>query len=241
MILIIYSGLLAFICGAIAGIVAAALFRSSIASYLFAALGAALLAVLTNVLLLYIMATFNPDAPVNMRAIVKAAGLSFWLAILISLLMVGTAKRRRRSTKGHVPAPSAPRRPNPLRDTSTSHALIAAYGEVLANQKSPFAHFRGKTQTPEEVLATDPFTLSGGRSADELPASKERIRFALAQAMQELGPGPLQQQLRVAYVELANFQDIRWCKKNGVDPGSKMLAEGEKLLKDLSSIESSTL
>ena len=93
--LLIYSILLALVCGVFAGTASALAFRSKFASYFLAALGAAILAILANIGMLYAMATFYPDASVDGSAIARAAGRSFWVAILISVVAVASMRRRK--------------------------------------------------------------------------------------------------------------------------------------------------
>ncbi len=96
--LLIYSIAVALICGVIAGLASAHAFRSKLAAYFAAALGAAIFAVLANIGIFYAGAALHPDAPFDGIASVQAAGRSLWVAILFGLATTALIHKGRSTT-----------------------------------------------------------------------------------------------------------------------------------------------
>lgn len=89
-----YSFVVALLSGLVAGFAATKLIHSKWC-YVVAILGAAILAILTNVGVLQTMASFFPNAPFDASAGIAAAGRSFWLSIIVSYIVTWAIRRRK--------------------------------------------------------------------------------------------------------------------------------------------------
>ncbi len=116
--------------------------------------------------------------------------------------------------------------------------LVDAYGEALSKPDLPYHHLwgRGRVPTAADVLEADPFAFSGGRPITELPASKEQIRQALALVIRKTPAGRLRDQFLNGYLQLAQFQDLEWCRANNADPSDLRKAEEDRLAAEIEAL-----
>jgi hypothetical protein len=89
---VVYSLVIALICGTVAGFLSAMVFQSK-ASYLAVVVIAAALAVIVNVGVLFTTASFFPDASID-GAAARAAGHSFWQSLAFAVAVLYWRRRR---------------------------------------------------------------------------------------------------------------------------------------------------
>lgn len=75
------------------------------------------------------------------------------------------------------------------------------------------------------------------RDVSELPATKKEMRAALKTAISLTPPGAMREQLRNGFIMLADFQDLKACRRANLDPQALMLREGQELLDELDALD----
>lgn len=142
-------------------------------------------------------------------------------------------------------APMAPRLPRPVRPADPHAALVKSYQAVLAKRGKPAKRGTPRSkmsvaQAIQLVVETDQFTMLGGRSVNDLPASKAKIEDALKFMIGKTEDGKTRNQLSRSLLDLAKYQDLEACKAGGRNPYdlyqrelSRLQGELEKLLESL--------
>ena len=182
------------------------------------------------------------DSSIPAGFIARGTGLSFWTGFVLgpaavyiarqrtrnastlpSMSRVGASAGRARPSVGSVPM--APRRsPTSDRNEMDYAAIIRSYSSLLAqgHQSRSQQLLQKLTDQPSQfasqAASLDQFWLLGGRSTSELPFAKNDIEAAIRAAI-EASRNPIDDNfLAAALMALADFQDLRWCKTNNVDP-----------------------
>jgi hypothetical protein len=139
-----------------------------------------------------------------------------------------------------------PSRPDQLRTKTITNrdTLLQAYGKVLIKYGNrPSTELRDALQRSDAdaalvaVQRSDSFALAGGRSVKLLPASKATLEDILRSTLLNTPDANFRETLKVAFLELATFQDEDWCHDHGVNPTDLMLSETERLMTVINEIE----